>query len=435
MRKILLLLTIVGLVMGLGVVSAQDDISDVDPSGQTVVYWHQYNSGAQLETIDALVAEFNETNEWGITVEALSQGGYDDIRTLMNGAITSGELPNLVAGFGNDVISYGLDDAVADLNLYLRDPSWGFTGDELGNLNQDVLDANIFEPLGGIRGAWPNQVSAQTFVVNMGMLNDLGFDAAPKTVEDMMAVACAAAEADGTEGYPIKGGASDYESFVASQGGVIFADGAYTFTNDATIAALQLYQDIFNNDCGYIPDSRFGNTDDFALGLNPMASTSSAGIPFIVSGMADAGYETEWIVTTHPGAADVNAVQVFSPVIMIVPTSPEADLASWLFVKYIASDAVQETWTTATSYFPTSRTVAEGLGDFEAENPFFAQANALVNDGAITIYGSPQQLSYGAVRGLIDEAIADVTSNGRDVAEVAQELEDAANAVHEEMQP
>ena len=323
----------------------------------------------------------------------------------------------------------------ADLGIYLTDTTWGFSEDELANLNQSVLEGYRFDVLDGILGAWPNQLSAQVFVVNMGMLNDLGFDAPPKTVEDMMAVACAAAEAEGTEGYPIKGGASDLESFVASQGGVIFEDGAYTFTNDAVIAALQMYQDIFNNDCGYIPDSQFGNTDDFAIGLNPMASTSSAGIPFIMSGMEAAGYETEWVVTTHPGAADVNAVQVFSPAVMMVPTSPEADLASWLFIKFLASESSQRQWTTATSYFPLNSVVANSLEEMEAANPFFAQANALVNDPALTIYSSPQQLSYGAVRGLMDQAVADVTSNGRDVAEVAAELEAAANEVHADMQP
>jgi len=219
---------------------------------------------------------------------------------------------------------------------------------------------------------------------------------------------------------------------VASQGGIIFEDGAYTFTNDAVIAALQMYQDLYNNDCGYIPDSQFGNTDDFALGLNPMASTSSAGIPFIIGGMEDAGYETEWTVTTHPGAADVNAVQVFSPAIAVVPTSPEADLASWLFIKFMASESSQSQWTSATSYFPLNTAVAETI---EAPNPFFTMAVNLVNDNAMTIYGSPQQLSYGAVRGLMDAAVADVTVNGRDVAEVAAELEESANETHEEMQP
>lgn len=73
-----------------------------------------------------------------------------------------------------------------------------------------------------------------------------------------------------------------------------------------------------------------------------------------------------------------------------------------------------------------------GLADFEAANPYFAQVNALVGNPDVSLYFSPQQLSYGAVRDLIATAIADVTANGRPIEEVAAELEEAANAAHEE---
>src|SRR5262245_23644000 len=96
MRKILLLAFL--LVLAFGIVSAQDDLSSVDPSGAHVVYWHQYNDGPQFDKINEFIDEFNSTNEWGITVEGLPQGSYGDIRELMTAAIVSGETPNLVAG-------------------------------------------------------------------------------------------------------------------------------------------------------------------------------------------------------------------------------------------------------------------------------------------------------------------------------------------------
>ena len=42
----------------------------VDPSGQSLTFWHQHR-GDRAEALDALVAEFNATNEYGITMEAL----------------------------------------------------------------------------------------------------------------------------------------------------------------------------------------------------------------------------------------------------------------------------------------------------------------------------------------------------------------------------
>ena len=430
MRKILVLTMLVVMVFGLMSVSAQDDI---DPSGQTVVFWHQWNSDPQLAAIDGLIEEFNSTNEWGITVEGLNQGGYNEIREAMNAAIISGELPNLVSGFQNDAISYYVDDAAIDMNTYFNSEAWGYSEDDLANLNQGILDLYNFADLDGVRLGIPSQISAQVFVVNLTILADLGFDAPPATFEEFQAVACAAAEAEGTQGYPIKGGASDFESYLAGLGGTIFEDGRYVFTSPEAIAVLENYQKVYNDGCAYIPDSRFGNTDDFAIGLNPMATTSSAGVPFILLGMEGADYSPDWVVTTTPWTEGNRSVQLFAPGIIITPSTPEQELASFLFLKFFTQATSQEAWTTATSYFPMNTETMANLGGFMEENPFFTQGLELLNNPDIAIYQSPQQLSYGAIRGLIDQAIADVTSNGRDVMEVAQELEAEANEIHEDL--
>ena len=39
-----------------------------------------------------MVAEFNDTNECGITVNAMNQGGYNDIRDKMNASLATGDL-------------------------------------------------------------------------------------------------------------------------------------------------------------------------------------------------------------------------------------------------------------------------------------------------------------------------------------------------------
>lgn len=434
MRKILALaLVVVMMVVAFGATNAQD-VESLDPSGQTVLYWHQYNSGAQLDTINALVEDFNSSNEFGITVQAEAIGGYDDIRTAMNAAIVSGELPNLVAGFQNDAISYFLDGAAGDLTTYVGSEAWGYGEDEMSNLNTGIVNFNLFADLAEepVLLAWPNQVSANVLSVNLTILEELGFDGPPATIEEFVAVACAAAATEGLNGYPIKPDSSNFESFLAGFGGEMFVDGQYVFTSDEAIAVFQLYQDLFNEECAYVPESRFGNTDDFAIGLNPMALGSSAGIPFILGGMAEAEYDPEWIVTTTPWTEGNRSIQLFVPSIILVPSTPEQELASWLFLRHLTETENQVTWTSNTSYFPINLEAAQNLGDFEAENPFFAQANAIVANADINIYSSPQQLSYGEIRGLVAEAVADVTTNGRDVEEVARELEEAANAAHQE---
>ena len=97
MRKLFSVVSVVLVfVLGMGVIRAQDSLESIDPKGQTIVYWNQYqNDSAQGKTIAAIVDQFNKTNEYGITVEASFQGNYGDISKLVNAGITSGELPNL----------------------------------------------------------------------------------------------------------------------------------------------------------------------------------------------------------------------------------------------------------------------------------------------------------------------------------------------------
>jgi hypothetical protein len=52
-----------------------------------------------------------------------------------------------------------------------------------------------------------------------------------------------------------------------------------------------------------------------------------------------------------------------------------------------------------------------------------------LNDPNIGIYFSPQDLTYGSVRDLVSAAMADVTTNGKDVQSVSEGLQKDANAL------
>ncbi|MGQ9909426.1 MAG: extracellular solute-binding protein [Candidatus Flexifilum sp.] len=430
MRKLVWLVVLVVLALTATVAFAQEDLSSVDPSGQTVVYWHQF-SGAQATTIDALIARFNETNEFGITVTGIPQGNYNDIRELMNAGIVSGELPNLVAGFANDGGSYARDGAAVDLTPYLNDPTYGMTEEELAAFNTALLD---FNTINGQLVAWPHQMSAQVMMVNQTLLNELGFDAPPATLDEFRAVACAAAESTGPngedrQGFPITTDASMFESFVAVQGGRIYDGEAFTFAdNPVVIDTFQLYQDLYNAGCAYIPAERFAEQADFSLGLNPFIVTSTAGFTFVLSAFASSGLEAELVVAPFPRTTEQPVVQVFVPSIIMVPGTPEAQLASWLFLKFLVTPESAATWSEGTGYFNPVTTVTFNEAAFvPGLFPYFAAANALVNSPDTVLYNSPNITAYGRVRGLISEAIANVTSNGMSVADAVATLQAGAD--------
>lgn len=430
MRKFTLIVVLVALALTTVVGFAQEDLSAVDPTGQTVVYWHQFSS-AQGATIDALIAQFNETNEYGITVTGIPQGSYNDIRELMNAAIVSGELPNLVAGYANDAGSYARDGAAADMSAYLNDATYGLSADELAAFNTALLDFNTVD---GALLAWPHQASAQVMVANQTLLTELGYDAPPATLDEFRAVACASAESTGPngedrQGFPITTDASAFESFVAVQGGAIYDGEAFTLADNPVVTdTLQLYQDLYNEGCGYIPAERFAEQGDFGLGLNPFIVTSTAGFTFVIAEFEESGLEAELVVAPFPRSTEQPVVQVFVPSIIMVPSTPEVQLASWLFLKFLVSPEAAATWSQGTGYFnPVTTVTFDETAFAPGLFPYFSAANDLVNGADTALYSSPSIAAYGTVRGLISEAIANVTSNGMTVADAVAILQAGAD--------
>ncbi|MCK6580068.1 MAG: extracellular solute-binding protein [Anaerolineae bacterium] len=431
MRKALLLVLAL-LALGVGVTAAQSDLESVDPTGVTITYWHQFTN-VQAETMTALVEQFNSTNEYGITVEAIAQGNYNDIRNLVNAGIVSGELPNLVAGFGNDAASYFRDGAAQDLRPFLDSAAWGL-GDMADDYRSDLLPFNSL-PSGEVI-AFPHQTSAQVLAYNQTLLSELGFEGPARSWDDFKAQACAAANYTGpngedVQGYPITTDSSLFESWVASQGGVIFDGENYVFDSEPVVNAFQLYADLYAQGCAYIPAERFAEQADFARGLNPFFATSTAGFTFIVQAFVDSGYEAEWSVTTFPYAEGQEVLQVFIPSIILVGGTPEEQVASWLFLKSLVAPEAGAQWSSSTGYFGASRAGQAMLTDETAFGspqifPYFTVVNDTLNSG-VRLYSGPSISAQGTVRGLISEAIANVTSNGMSVEEAVGILQAGAD--------
>ena len=226
-RKLASALLILTLLTGFSIVAAQD-LADVDPSGVTITYWHQYSGGSTLDVMNSLVEDFNASNEWGIMVEAVFQGHYGEIEQAMSGAILNRELPNLAAAYANAAANWNNEGVVVDLNRYYTDETWGFSDEDNASLNAGILA--VGELADGTRVVWPNQISAQLLFFSQTMAEALGHDGPPATLAEFREIACAAAEFTGPngediQGFPFAGGSSEMESFIIAHGGDIYDGG------------------------------------------------------------------------------------------------------------------------------------------------------------------------------------------------------------------
>ena len=437
MRQIAFLFALIVMLITVGVTGAQMSIPDELPMGLTIDYWHEWD-GAQAEAMTLIIDDFNSNNEWDITVEQVYQGNTGGLIDQLSTGIVSGELPNLSgAVFSNNAMGYYLDGVLVPLDAYLDHPVWGFDDMGMENLNHDLLAINRvpFEPFNGQLLAWPVGMSANVLSVNLGMLAGLGMDGPPTDLASFRAAACAANELSGAagedvQGFPLRTNDNDLYSFIVANGGYIYDEmaGAYSFSNEKSVEVLQFFQDLYNDGCAYIPDGPYVNTADFAFALNPMAVGSSVGVPFIKKDIEAVGSDIEWVNTTVPWSGDNRTLQVYQRSMGLYVSSPENQLATWLFLKHLASPASQVTWTEYAQYQPYTRAGLEGLSDaFLADNPQFNSIREVLLDSGTKLWSEPVLVGSDRVGPVVQELIANITTGGQDVMEAAIAAEIEAN--------
>ena len=204
--------------------SSDGAFAGIDPRGQTVVWWHNHSSSRE-ELLIEIINDFNETNECGITVDPLNQGGYNDIRDAVNASIASGEVPaTLVVGYQNDQAFYQLNETLVDLNDYLNDSHWGLSEEEQAAFYQSFFNQSIHQAFDDQRLGFPPNRSLELLHVNISYLNDLGYDAPPTTPEEFVEMSCAAAAASesGVGGYVLRDDASAVAAWTFAFGGDVY---------------------------------------------------------------------------------------------------------------------------------------------------------------------------------------------------------------------
>jgi len=455
MRKLVILILVVVLAIPLAVVNAQGDegfvktfdlpvepategpLAGIDPSGQTVIWWHQH-SGGREEFLNGLIAEFNTNNPWGITVEGSNQGSYGDIYQKMIAGIPSGDVPNLVVAYQNQSAAYHLAGGlVDDLDTFVLDPQWGLNEAEIADFVPSFFNQD-YTPDGTARTGFPPNRSLEGFYYNLTALKELGYDGPPTSLEEFGEMACAFTErgwsgydAGDQVGYLIRTDASNIAAGTFAQGGDIFADGAFVYNSPATVTYIKFMVDLYNQGCAGLVAEAYGDQNAFTAGKAAFFMGSTSGLPFVRSGIEEAFAEPfEWAVIPLP-YADVPVSDIYGASVSITKSTPEAELATWLFVRWMTEAEQQAKWAEVSNYFPVRFSTAENMGAYFADFPQFEQAwNLLQGETRI----EPQIASYDVVRDEAEATFANLLASGGDVETALQELTIAANEIQASFQ-
>lgn len=404
---------------------------EIDPTGQTVTFWHVWGTGGPSEALLAIVDEFNATNEWGITVEAVDQGGYGDLEDAFNAAVQSGDLPDMVTGYTNAMANWYAVDSVVDLDPYVNDEYFGLSAEEQAAFFPGSIEGG--KAPDGTFFAFPISQSANVLFYNSGWAQELGFDAPPSNYAEFKEQACAAAEAnandddpdnDGTGGLVLYASASNVASFVFANGGNMLnaAGDGYDYTDQTVVDTAEFMKELWDEGCAF-PTESYPNPE-FASRKALFTMSSTAGLPYQFAAFdTEDAIKDEWTIAPFPGKDGGQAVDLFGQYVAIANTNPERMMATWVFVKYLTSPEVQAKWIEGSAYYPTRTDTLPLIEAYGAENATWSYGLTFLEYGS----AEPAWASWSIVRRSVgDSFYAILQGEPEEIPTLLSELNDAA---------
>lgn len=410
--------------------SGSVDLDSVDPSGQTVTFWHQH-SGAREEELLSLIEDFNATNEWDIEVVASYEGGYGDIYNQMITGIAAGDVPDLVVAYQNQSAAYQVADGLVDLTPHVEHPEYGVS--DLDDFFPGILAADVNAQFDNQRLGFPPNRSIEVMYYNRTWLERLGYDGPPSSWDEFAEMVEAATDDEaGTYGYAIRTDASNlYAMAIANGFEIAREDGSgYNFAAPEVAMGMELMRDLLNDGYARLIPERFADQADFGNSRVLFTMGSSSGIPFYARAI-ESGAEGpfEWGVAPIPHTTDVPQANLYGASVSVPRTTPERELAAWLFIRWYTEREQQIRWAMASNYFSPRRSVTDGgaLDSYLAQNPVYAEALNIL--ATADTRAEPPFSGYDEIRDLMNQAFNAIL-DGADAMETLENLEDEANEVH-----
>lgn len=376
-------------------------------NGSEVEYWHVWQGEAQ-HLSEALVSEFNATNPWGIRVRASYMGNYDALSSQVLKAIQDGELPELAIAYQHQALDWNAEENIlVNLSDYINDPLWGLSPDEQADFYPVFWDQTV---TGDAHIGIPAMRSGQMLYYNTTWAKELGFSSPPTTIAGFKEQACAAARAnleddnpenDKTGGWIISTHPSTVLGWLYAFGAPVSrSDGrGYRFDTPEVKEAFGFLRQLYEEGCAWFSEGQ-SNEAEFARRLGLFSSGSLTGIPYQEAALKSADNPDDWTVMPFPATDGTPAITVYGPNLVILKSSPEKQLASWLFIKWLLTPENQNRWALTTSSFPFWKSLLEQI---LTEEPGVAQWRAGLD---LLQYAQPEPgyRSWGTARWALGDA-------------------------------
>ncbi|HEX6035182.1 MAG TPA: extracellular solute-binding protein, partial [Anaerolineales bacterium] len=358
--------------------------------GVQVNVWYPW-FGAEASLFQSQITQFNTENEWGIAVNAQSQGNYSELFLQTDAALKDASkdasYPHIVIGFPEHALEW--QEHVVDLKPYVNDPLYGMSANDLSDFpaviwNQDEVDGKRF----GV----PAQRTARFLLYNQSWARELGFDSPPATSSEFEQQACAAHRALGKDedltndplgGWLIDSHAMTPLSWMIAFGGGVQEEDGYRFLTPGNISAFRFVKTLQQKNCAWVASLDLPVPDRFAARQALFATASLEDLPDQVRAFLAANNSDEWTVLKFPGD-ERDALVIYGSSYIMFESDDVTQLASWLFMRWLLSPQNQARWVQSTGLFPLRTSTMELLAEYAATHPQWAKAVELLPQGSTT---------------------------------------------------
>jgi ABC-type glycerol-3-phosphate transport system substrate-binding protein len=266
---------------------------------------------------------------------------------------------------------------------------------------------------------------------NLDVLKANGIASAPTTWADWEKAVQASTKKDASGkttqyGYAGTTDASYFNAMVLSRGGKIMNDDNKTvaWAGKEGLETLQMLKRLYDGGYAYTP-TNFDWQNDFGTKLAfVFQSTSSR--PFIAAAMKT---PVNWTVGNPPGGKTV----MFGANVAVFKSTPQKQLASWLFIKWFSQQDNTADWATKSYYMPVTKSAAnnEALKAYwTSKDPQGKQAYDIIGSSI----PEPNVRGQQDIRDIITNMIVSVTTNKATPEAAIKDAETKANQVLKDAQ-
>lgn len=386
-------------------------------NGLSLLVWVPYY-GAESEWFQGFVNTFNESNEWGIQVTAVEQINYSNLYENVTASLPREEKPGLVIALPEHAQEWYAAGAVTDLTDYVRDPKYGVD-------TADMPPAILGQDLAGeARAAYPAQRTAAVLLWNQTWAKELGFSSAPDSPQDFQKQACGAqqsmaadefAENDALGGWLVNTDPMTAYSWLKAFGGDAVEGGNYHFLTPNNIDSFSFLRQLSEAGCSWQSQTADPFTA-FAEREALFITTTLKDLPQVEQTFSARGTRDEWAVLPFPAST----LTVYGSSYVVLNSTPEEQLAAWLFVRWLTDPEQDARWVENTHLFPLHAATLALLDEYGQAHPQWEQAVHLLPEGI----GSPALPSWRTVKIMLGDGFAHMyrvnTPSGQVAAILAQ---------------